>query len=75
MTARPKVIVALENGPLLVDGPVVWRDAAGHERRVSGKRVALCRCGASANKPFCDGTHKQIGFQAPAGQMLLPDDA
>ena len=51
------------NGPLLLAGNVTIRTAAG---RVAwqGTKCALCRCGASKNKPFCDGSHKAAGFQA-----------
>jgi CDGSH-type Zn-finger protein/uncharacterized Fe-S cluster protein YjdI len=51
------------NGPLLVNGSFTIVTGAG---RVAwrGTRAALCRCGASKNKPFCDGTHKAIGFKA-----------
>jgi CDGSH-type Zn-finger protein len=52
------------HGPLLVTGAVVVADAAGTVV-FCGDRTALCRCGASGNKPFCDGTHKKQGFQAP----------
>lgn len=52
-----------ENGPLLVRGPVDLKDAAGNPIPVTKKVVALCRCGGSTNKPFCDGTHSAIGFQ------------
>jgi CDGSH-type Zn-finger protein len=51
------------NGPYLVKGPVRLVDADGNEFPVSGDTVALCRCGGSTNKPFCDGTHSRIGFQ------------
>jgi CDGSH iron-sulfur domain-containing protein 3 len=57
-------ITALDNGPYLVKGPVVLLDAEGNEFRVERATVALCRCGRSANKPFCDGTHSKIGFAA-----------
>ncbi len=50
-----------QNGPLLVEG-VHTIYAAGREEEVSGEKCALCRCGASKNKPFCDGAHKAIGF-------------
>ena len=55
-----------DNGPFLVEGPVTIVDAAGGVFQIpAGKpAVALCRCGASTNKPFCDGTHSKIGFQA-----------
>ena len=50
------------NGPLLVKGIVKIKTASGEVHR-SSKSTALCRCGASSNKPFCDGTHKKIGFK------------
>jgi len=53
------------NGPLLVKGPVKLVDHEGNAYNLGGKdSVALCRCGASANKPFCDGSHKNCGFVA-----------
>ena len=51
------------NGPLLLEGPVTINSADG-EISAGGSKAALCRCGASSNKPFCDGTHKAIGFEA-----------
>jgi CDGSH-type Zn-finger protein len=51
------------NGPLLVKGPITLVDADGTEFKVEGDTVALCRCGGSTRKPFCDGTHSRIGFQ------------
>jgi CDGSH-type Zn-finger protein len=53
------------SGPYLVKGPVTLRDASGNELDLQGKdTIALCRCGASTTKPFCDGTHSTIGFLA-----------
>ena len=53
------------NGPYLVEGSVEIFDAGGNPVSIEGRpKIALCRCGASSNKPFCDGTHSQIGFQA-----------
>ena len=49
------------NGPLFVRGPVRIVDPDGRLIR-EDTRVALCRCGASENKPFCDGSHRRIGF-------------
>jgi CDGSH-type Zn-finger protein len=58
-------ITARENGPYLVEGPVRILDADGNEYDISAKkRVNLCRCGASTKKPFCDGTHSKLGFEA-----------
>ena len=50
-----------DNGPYVVEGEFRLTDAAGNEIPV--KKAALCRCGASTTKPFCDGTHSKIGFQ------------
>jgi len=52
-----------KNGPLFMRGAVRVVDTEGNVVR-EDTRVALCRCGQSANKPFCDGTHRAIGFQA-----------
>jgi len=49
------------NGPLLVDGDFTLIDADGVESTPMKK--ALCRCGASITKPYCDGTHSKIGFK------------
>jgi CDGSH-type Zn-finger protein len=60
------VIKARHNGPYKITGPVKITDADGNEYDLSeqGEAVALCRCGGSSTKPFCDGTHKKIGFEA-----------
>ncbi len=50
------------NGPLLVKGLVEIRSADGTRSSFHAEKVSLCRCGASENKPFCDGSHKKIGF-------------
>jgi 3-phenylpropionate/trans-cinnamate dioxygenase ferredoxin subunit len=59
---------ATKDGPYLVTGDLEQldlRDGAGNPFDVAGKkRIFLCRCGASVTKPFCDGTHTKIGFQA-----------
>jgi CDGSH-type Zn-finger protein len=53
------------NGPYLVEGDVELVDVNGNKVDTTGKpRIALCRCGASVTKPFCDGTHSKVGFQA-----------
>ena len=53
---------ASENGPLLLRGDVRIFDSDGR-LLYEGERAALCRCGGSSNKPFCDGTHKSNGFR------------
>jgi CDGSH-type Zn-finger protein len=64
--AEPVVIRLRENGPLVIQGPVRIVDHVGNEFTIPpGKdTVALCRCGQSKNKPFCDGSHRTCGFQA-----------
>jgi CDGSH-type Zn-finger protein len=53
------------NGPYLVEGDVEVVDVNGNKVDTSTRpKIALCRCGASVTKPFCDGTHSKIGFQA-----------
>ena len=51
------------NGPLMLAGPVTISNADGSDQ-ITRMKVSLCRCGASNRKPFCDGTHKAIGFAA-----------
>lgn len=54
-----------ENGPLRVTGPFSLVDADGTAYEIEeGRPVALCRCGGSTTKPFCDGTHSKTGFEA-----------
>jgi CDGSH-type Zn-finger protein len=63
-TAR---ITAYRDGPFLVRGPVEIVDQDGNAIPVDRETVALCRCGKSRLRPFCDGTHKLVRFQAPSG--------
>ena len=56
-------VKAAKDGPLLLKGNVTIHSSSGRSSW-TGKQVALCRCGASANKPFCDGSHKEIGFRS-----------
>lgn len=56
-------ITVAANGPLLVSGTMIVRGADGEILRETEK-CALCRCGHSANKPFCDGSHKAVSFEA-----------
>jgi len=54
-----------QNGPYLVEGDdVTLVDWNGDAYQIPKRPFTLCRCGGSANKPFCDGTHRRIGFQA-----------
>ncbi len=65
-------IEARPNGPYVVTGTIELRDTNGNIMPAQ-TRTVLCRCGASTKKPFCDGTHSKIGFQAAA--QAVPDSA
>ncbi|HHC79931.1 MAG TPA: hypothetical protein ENK46_08605 [Flavobacteriia bacterium] len=61
--AEPKIkVTVLENGPLLVEGALAIAKSDGTVENKT-KTTAFCRCGASANKPYCDGEHKKIDFK------------
>ena len=65
-------IKANENGPFLVTGPATVTDHQGNVFEIGKEVFALCRCAASKNRPFCDGSHKASGFTSaelakPAG--------
>jgi CDGSH-type Zn-finger protein len=64
--SEPPVIRCRENGPLVIQGALKVVDHQGNEFTIpSGKdTIALCRCGHSKTKPFCDGSHRTCGFQA-----------
>jgi CDGSH-type Zn-finger protein len=64
---EPTTITPSRDGPLLVRGPFRLADQDGNEIDVGRRTVALCRCGRSRMRPFCDGTHKLIRFSAPSG--------
>lgn len=65
------VIKVRENGPLVVEGEFQLVDANGNEVPIVKK--ALCRCGGSTMKPFCDGTHSKIGFQGAMAAVEKAD--
>ncbi len=63
------------NGPYLVDGDdVKIVDWDGVEYQVEKHPFALCRCGASTRKPFCDGTHSKVGFNAAEAAVPGSED-
>lgn len=62
--AEPPEIVVCPNGPLLVRGQIELTTPDGEPVEQRRRTVALCRCGVSSIKPFCDGTHKAIHFTA-----------
>lgn len=59
------------NGPYIVEGEFTLTDANGQS--VPVKKAALCRCGGSTTKPFCDGTHSKIGFQGAMAAVQQTD--
>ncbi len=59
-------ITPYRDGPLLVRGPFRMLDQDGQEIVLDRDVVALCRCGKSRLRPFCDGTHKLVRFRAPS---------
>ncbi|HEU4743353.1 MAG TPA: CDGSH iron-sulfur domain-containing protein [Meiothermus sp.] len=63
-----------ENGPMVLEtgGRYLYRHGEV-EQVIEKPRVSLCRCGHSGNKPFCDATHKRIGFVAPAAVIELDE--
>jgi CDGSH-type Zn-finger protein len=58
--AAPLTLMPWLNGPLHCSGPLTMRDAGG--RSAFSDQTVLCRCGGSQNKPYCDGSHRKIGF-------------
>lgn len=62
-----------KNGPMLVEGDLQILDPEGKAFGLAGRTtVALCRCGHSENKPFCDGSHKRVNFQSEVHAIELP---
>ena len=66
-------ITVLKNGPFKVSGPIALENADGTPIETKKDTVFLCRCGASVNKPFCDGTHSRAGFEA--AEEAVPESA
>jgi CDGSH-type Zn-finger protein len=66
-------ITPLHNGPIRIEGEFEIFDATGNAFGLAGRTViSLCRCGHSANKPFCDGSHARMGFQDQCCARELP---
>jgi len=69
-------ITVLNDGPLRIEGDFEIVDPEGKAFGLGGRTaLSLCRCGHSANKPFCDGTHKKIGFRDQVHARDLPPPA
>jgi CDGSH-type Zn-finger protein len=76
----PQVIITVKkNGSLRIDDPnsaIEMVDGDGNKYDLTGKTAfSLCRCGASANRPFCDGSHKRIDFQASDSAVKTTEPA
>jgi CDGSH-type Zn-finger protein len=66
-------ITVKNNGSLRIEGDVELFDADGGKYDLGGRAaISLCRCGASANKPFCDGAHSRCGFDSVVIATALP---
>ena len=69
----PVKIVPVNNGPLRIEGDFEIVDPSGKCFGLAGRTViSLCRCGHSANKPFCDGSHKASAFESSCPARDLP---
>jgi CDGSH-type Zn-finger protein len=69
----PLQVKVNNNGPLRLEGDMTIVDAEGNAFGLAGRTViSLCRCGASENKPFCDGSHARVGFQSACAARDLP---
>jgi len=74
---RMAKITVINNGPIRVEGDdIEIYDAQGNRYGLAGrKRISLCRCGKSANKPFCDGQHGVTGFESLCQAVEMPPPA
>ena len=69
----PTKITVNNNGSLKLEGDIEIYDAAGGKYDLAGRtKISLCRCGQSANKPFCDGAHSRCGFESLVVATVLP---
>ena len=68
----PASIIPCKDGPYIVRGDFEVLDADGNPMTVRRATIALCRCGRSQTRPFCDGTHKLVGFRAEGGASEKP---
>ena len=66
-------ITCRSNGPFRVEGNFILVDQDGNSFDLAGRTtLSLCRCGASEDKPLCDGAHRKIGFQSEIKARVLP---
>ena len=66
-------VTVRNNGPIRIEGDFTIVDQDGNTYGLAGRTtISLCRCGQSANKPFCDGTHSKVGFKSEEKARELP---
>jgi CDGSH-type Zn-finger protein len=69
----PAKIIIRDNGSIRVEGDFTVTDMNGNPFDLAGRdNIGLCRCGASENKPFCDGSHRKVGFTSVCPARALP---
>ena len=68
------LITPYPDGPYLVRGSFAIADHEGRPVQLTRATIALCRCGRSRTRPFCDGTHRLVGFRAPGGADAPPGE-
>ena len=72
----PAKVTIRNNGSIRIEGEFTIVDQEGRPFDLAGRTViSLCRCGGSSNKPFCDGTHNQCGFESVVEARALPPPA
>ena len=65
-------IKIVENGPIVLDSSEAFAINTGAVNESKAGPLYLCRCGQSANKPFCDGTHRKVKFEGKGGELSCP---
>jgi CDGSH-type Zn-finger protein len=72
--SRPVTVKAVQDGPLQIKGSFRLLDPTGEEYDLEGQRVVLlCRCGRSADQPFCDSSHRATGFRSEDRPVCVAD--
>jgi CDGSH-type Zn-finger protein len=66
------ILKSNKNGPLFLAGGYTLIDENGNKTELKDGEVYLCRCGSSSKKPFCDGSHKKVGFEGPQFSLERP---
>jgi CDGSH-type Zn-finger protein len=72
----PAKITIRDNNSIRIEGEFTIYDMNGNPFDLGGREaIGLCRCGASENKPFCDGAHRKVGFESTCPARALPPPA